>query len=792
MAISMNWVNDYVSVEDIDLRLLANKITTAGINIEKVENKKINNLVIGQVLECEDHKDSDHLHVCQVDVKSQVYQIVCGAPNVHKGMKVIVALPGAILPGNFEIKTSTIRGVTSNGMLCALFELGKEEKTEENYNKGIHEVTEEIEIGTDANIYLGFDDTSYELDLNPNRFDCNNHIPFSYEVAAVLGKKVNLPTISYSPIKDKVTNHMNLKVETDNCTMYNLKMVTDVKIGPSPEFIKRRLEIAGMRSINNVVDISNYVMLEYGQPLHFFDKKKIGDTILVRMAKDNEIIETLDKKERVLSNKDIVITDGNKPICIAGVMGGINSGIDDNTTTIVIESAIFNPYNVRYTSLNHELRSEASLRYEKGLNYEYCNMAIERSCHLLEKYAGAKVLEGTITHDQIDKTPKEVAFNLKDVNKLLGMTLTVEDCKKSLDGLGFVYTVDYDNTFYTIIPNRRLDVLPHVNDMAEEVGRLYGYESIIGKLPTVSSKTGKYQGQSGLRKDISKRLRALGLNEARTYLLVGDSENNLFKYNRKEEINILKPMSSDKKVIRQTIIPSLLKVVDYNKNRGVKDILLYEIANTYFNESEEDTLVSGLLMGNYLNQSWQKINIQVDFYFVKGIVTNILDYLGFKNRYTIEPKEIDGLHPGISASIILDREEIGIIGKVHPSITAYDIYTFEFSMKKLFASKVKPLKYKELSKYPSIIKDLAFIVKNDTKASDIVNAIRKSGGRLLHDIKIFDVYQGENVKEDEKSIAFSLTFMDETRTLTEDEVMEAFNKIIKYVEEKLNAKLRDK
>ncbi|MCI8568004.1 MAG: phenylalanine--tRNA ligase subunit beta, partial [Bacilli bacterium] len=339
MAISMNWVNDYVSVEDIDLRLLANKITTAGINIEKVENKKINNLVIGQVLECEDHKDSDHLHVCQVDVKSQVYQIVCGAPNVHKGMKVIVALPGAILPGNFEIKTSTIRGVTSNGMLCALFELGKEEKTEENYNKGIHEVTEEIEIGTDANIYLGFDDTSYELDLNPNRFDCNNHIPFSYEVAAVLGKKVNLPTISYSPIKDKVTNHMNLKVETDNCTMYNLKMVTDVKIGPSPEFIKRRLEIAGMRSINNIVDISNYVMLEYGQPLHFFDKKKIGDTILVRMAKDNEIIETLDKKERVLSNKDIVITDGNKPICIAGVMGGINSGIDDNTTTIVIESA---------------------------------------------------------------------------------------------------------------------------------------------------------------------------------------------------------------------------------------------------------------------------------------------------------------------------------------------------------------------------------------------------------------------------------------------------------------------
>lgn len=792
MAISMNWVNDYVSLEDTDLRLLKDKITTSGINIERIENKKINNLVIGQVLQCEEHPDSDHLHVCKVDVKTSTYQIVCGAPNVRKGIKVIVALPGAVLPGNFEIKASKIRGVESNGMLCALFELGKEEKTEENYNKGIHEVEENIEIGTDANIYLGFDDTSYELDLNPNRFDCNNHIPFSYEVAAVLGKKVKLPDTSYTPIKDKVFDSFTLKVETKNCSMYNLKMVTDVKIGPSPDFIKRRLEIAGIRSINNVVDISNYVMLEYGQPLHFFDKDKIGDTILVRMAKDNETIETLDKKERTLSSEDIVITDGNKPICIAGVMGGINSGIDEKTKTIVIESAIFNPYKVRYTSLNHELRSEASLRYEKGLNYEYCNMAIERSCHLLEKYASAKVLDGTITHDEIDKTPRRVDFTLDEVNKLLGMNLTVEDCKKSLDGLGFEYTVDFDNTFYTIIPNRRLDVLPHVNDMAEEVGRLYGYDSIVGKLPTVSSKTGKYQGQSALRKEISKRLRTLGLNEARTYLLVGDNENNLFKYNRKEEINILKPMSSDKKIIRQTLIPSLLKVVDYNKNRGVKDILLYEIANTYFNESEEDTLVSGLLMGNYLNKSWQNINIKVDFYLVKGIVTNILDYLGFKNRYTIEPKEIDGLHPGVSAAIILDREEIGIIGKVHPSITACDIYTFEFSMKKLFASKVKPLKYKELSKYPSIIKDLAFIVKNETKASDIVAAIRKSGGRLLHDIQIFDVYQGENVKDDEKSIAFSLTFMDDTRTLTEDEVMEVFNKIIKYVEDKLNAQLRDK
>lgn len=791
MAISVSWINDYVDTTGVDLNELALKITKAGINIEAVNSKRIDNLVIGKVLECSNHPDSDHLHVLKVDVGSEIYQIVCGASNVSCGIKVIVALPGAVLPGNFVIKESTIRGVTSCGMVCALFELGKEEKTEENYNKGIHIVEDDVEVGTDANVYLGFDDVSYELDLNPNRFDCNNHIPFSYEVAAVLGKKVKLPDVSYTKINEDVNKYMKLKVETKNCTMYNLKMVTDVKVGPSPDFIKNRLELAGMRSINNVVDISNYVMLEYGQPLHFFDKEKVGDTILVRMANEKEKIKTLDKVERTLSSDDIVITDGKKPICIAGVMGGYDSSVDDNTKTIVIESAIFNPYNVRYTSINHNLRSEASLRYEKGLNYEYCNMAIERSCHLLEKYAGAKVLDKTICYDEVEKSKKCVKVDLKDINNLLGLILTVDDCKKSLDGLGFSYINDGD-IFDITIPNRRLDVINHVNDMAEEVGRLYGYDSIVGKLPKVLSKPGRYTGTSGLRKDISKRLRAMGLNEARTYLLVSEELNEMFKYNRGNSITLLKPMSDDKKIIRQTLIPSLLKVVDYNNARGVKDILLYEIANVYFDDDKEDTLVSALMTGNYMIEGWHGVNKMVDFYLIKGIVCNLLDYLGFKNRYTFIKKENDGLHPGISASILLDREEIGFIGKVHPLISKNDIYVFEFSMKKVFDKKVKALKYKEVSKYPSVVKDLAFIVKEEISSDQVIDAIRKSGGRLLKDINVFDVYKGENIDNNLKSLAFSLTFMDDTRTLTEEEVMDVFNKIIKSVCEKLDAKLRDK
>ena len=403
--IDLEWVKDYIDINDQDLKELAVKITKAGINIEKVITNHIDNLVIGEVIECEMHPDSDHLHVCKVNVGDKVLQIVCGASNVRKGLKVIVALPGAILPGDVEIKKSKIRGVESNGMLCALYELGLEEKTEEAYNKGIYEVNDDAIVGMDAMEYLGLDNTLYELDVHKHRNnDCYYHIGFAYEIGAILNRKVTLPDDTTHPIKDSVQKHFNLKVETDKCPYYLAKMVTDVKIGESPEFIKRRLNAYGMRSINNVVDISNYVMLEYGQPLHFFDKDSLGDNILVREAFEGEQIKTLDGIERKLTKNDIVITDGDKPVCIAGVMGGENTEVTDNTKNILIESAIFDGVSIRNTSNRLDLRSEASIRYGKGLSYEYTLKAIERACHLLEKYAGAKVLSGTVCHDKVDKT----------------------------------------------------------------------------------------------------------------------------------------------------------------------------------------------------------------------------------------------------------------------------------------------------------------------------------------------------------------------------------------------------
>ena len=787
--INLEWVKDYIDISDQDLHELAVKITEAGINIEKVITNKIDNLVIGEVKSCVDHPNSDHLHLCQVDVgKDELQQIVCGAPNVREGLKVIVALPGTVLPGDFAIKASKIRGVESNGMICALYELGLEEKNEETYAKGIEELKDNAPVGKDPLVYLGLEDTLYELDIHKHRNnDCYYHIGFAYEISAILNRKVKLPDLSYSEDKDNVNNHFKLEVDTPKCPYYLAKMVTNVEIKESPDFIKRRLLSVGMRPINNVVDISNYVMLEFGQPLHFFDKDSLGDKILVRDAKDNELITTLDGKERTLKNSDIVITDGTKPICVAGVMGGLTTEVEDTTKNILIEAAIFDPVSIRYTASHLDLRSEASIRYGKGLSYEYTNYALDRACHLLEKYANATVLSGTVKHDKIDKTPKVVEFYPIDVDKMLGIKIDEDIMKHELERLDFPYTIK-DGKFKVTIPSRRLDIESNVNDIAEEIGRLYGYQNIKGTLPKIELKRGEYVGDVKYRKAISKRLRSLGLNEVKTYTLVSPSMAASFDYEEKEKITLPNPMSIDKSVIRTSLIPSLLNTYNYNKARKVEDINIYEIAKTYDKSYNEESKIAFLMKGNYITNSW-KGSMKVDFYLMKGIVESILDYLGFKNRYSFVKSNVLDLHPGISADILLDRKRIGIMGRVHPKVCKDEVYVCELSLNALM-TKVKPLKYKEASKYPTIVKDVAFIVPKTMASSEVETVIKKAGGRLLSDIKVFDVY--EKLENDKKSIAYNLTFMDSNRTLTDEEVMNVFDNIIKKVTTSLDVELRDK
>ena len=787
--INLEWVKDYIDISDQDLEKLAVKITEAGINIEKVITNKIDNLVIGEVKSCVDHPDSDHLHLCMVDVgKDKLQQIVCGAPNVREGLKVIVALPGAVLPGDFAIKASKIRGVESNGMICALYELGLEEKNDETYAKGIEELNSDAPVGKDPLVYLGLEDTLYELDIHKHRNnDCYYHIGFAYEISAILNRKVTLPDLSYSEDKDNINNHFKLEVETTKCPYYLAKMVTNVEIKESPDFIKRRLLSVGMRPINNVVDISNYVMLEFGQPLHFFDKDTLGDKILVRDAKEGEEITTLDDKERVLRNSDIIITDGEKPVCIAGVMGGANTEVEPTTKNILIEAAIFDPVSIRYTASHLDLRSEASIRYGKGLSYEYTNYALDRACHLLEKYANATVLSGTVKHDKIDKTPKVVEFYPIDVDKMLGIKIDEDIMKHELERLDFPYTIK-DGKFSVTIPSRRLDIESNVNDIAEEIGRLYGYQNIKGTLPKIELKRGEYVGDVKYRKAISKRLRSLGLNEVKTYTLVSPSMAASFDYEEKERITLPNPMSIDKSVIRTSLIPSLLNTYNYNKARKVEDINIYEIAKTYDKSYNEESKIAFLMKGNYVTNPW-KGSMKVDFYLMKGIVESILDYLGFKNRYSFVKSNVKDLHPVVSADILLDRKRIGIMGRVHPKVCKDEVYVCELSLNALM-TKVKPLKYKEASKYPTIVKDVAFIVPKSMSSSEVEIVIKKAGGRLLNEINVFDVY--EKLDNDKKSIAYNLTFMDSNRTLTDEEVMNVFDNIIKKVTTTLDVELRDK
>ncbi len=788
--ISMNWVKDYVDLEGEDLKELAVKVTKAGVNIEKVETNQMPNLVIGQIVECYDHPNSDHLHICKVDIGTEVKQIVCGAANVRKGLKIILALPGAILPGNFEIKAGSIRGELSDGMICALFELGLEEKTEETYAKGIAELPDDAPVGKDPLEYLGLTDTLYELDVHKHRNnDCYYHIGFAYEVGTILGKSVTLPESKYNvDKKDNVNNHVTLKVETEKCPLYIGRMVKNVQIGESPDWIKKRITAAGMRPINNVVDISNFVMLEYGQPTHFFDADKLGNTVLVRDAKNEETIITLDQNERELSNKDIVITDGKKPTCIAGVMGGENTEVDENTKNIFIESAIFDAVSIRNTAARLNLKSEASTRYGKGLNYEYTNMAMDRCLSLLEQYAGGTVIDGEVRYDEVDKTPKVVKFTTEQINKLLGIEISCDDMKKELKRLDFAYELKGDE-FTVTIPNRRLDIDPNVADMAEEIGRLYGYHNLVSTLPIVPSRRGEYKGDVAIRKMISKRLRSLGLNESKTYTLVSQETASLFNYDHKENIVLPNPMSVDKSVVRLSIIPSLLNVYEYNKARKVNDINIYEIAKTYDKDYNEDTKVAILMKGNYITNLANRLVVKDDFYVLKGIIENLFKYLGFKNRYDFVKCEVKELHPGVSASIMIDRKPVGIIGRVHPSLVKDEIYVAEFSMTALYGLSIKPLKYKEASKYPEIKKDVAFVVENEISNKQIEDVIKHAGGRLLDNVDIFDIYK--DIEPGKKSMAYNLTFKDATRTLSDEEVMQVFNNIIKEVEEKLNAKLRN-
>ena len=661
MKLSLNFVKDYIDI-DVPVKTLAEDMTRVGNEYDYAGNLiDASKLVIGEVVSCKDHPDSDHLHVCKVNIGEETLNIVCGAPNVREGLKVIVALDGAHLPGDVKIKKGNIRGEESNGMLCSLQELGIENKFLTDIDKdGIHELGGDAVVGEDPIKYLKLDDSVIDFELTANRGDLLSILGMAYEIGAIYDKKVKDIDLSYNEQGEDINNKFSIEINTDNCSLFLSKKAENVVIKESPDFIKSRLIASGIRPINNVVDISNYVMLEVGQPLHFYDADRLENKLEVRMASENEKLTTLDNIERVLDENDIVISDGKKAIGLAGVMGGLTTEVENDTKNVIIESAIFDSVKVRKTS-KKILRSEASNRFEKGLVPKRTYMAIERACHLLEKYADAKIVTGLVKYDTTNKENKEVVVNVSDINNVLGTKLKKEEILDVFRKLDFECT-SKDEEIIVSVPSRRLDISIK-EDLIEEVGRIYGVDNIEGKLPSLPMKAGSFDKTT---REIRNKMISLGLNETLTYILVNDKDVNKYVIDEFESLKLLDPMTEERNTLRNSILPSLLKVYEYNKARNIKDISIFEIGKGFYKKQEEykeEAKLASVMCGEYylgLNKA------EVNFYVIKGVVEEVLDYLGFGGRYSfITDKELPKeLHPGQTAAISVNNDVVGYVRKI--------------------------------------------------------------------------------------------------------------------------------
>lgn len=786
MKLSTNFVKDYVDI-DVDVKQLAEDMTRVGNEYDSA-GKLINatKLVIGEIIECKEHPDSDHLHLCKVNIGTEVLDIVCGAPNARKGIKVIVALDGAELPEK-TIKKGIIRGQESNGMLCSIAELGLEHKFLRPEDKdGIAELGNDAIPGEDPIKYMGMDDNVIDFELTANRGDLLSILGMAYEIGAIYDKPVKEVDLQHKEQGEDINKSFTTEVKTENCKMLLVKKVENVEIKESPEFIKNRLIASGIRPINNVVDISNYVMLELGQPLHFYDADRLGNKIVVRMAEEGEKLTTLDGNERTLNATDIVIADSTHGVGLAGVMGGLETEVEENTKNVIIESAIFDSVKVRLTS-KKILRSEASNRFEKGLDPNRTYMAIERACTLLEKYANGKVVTGTVKYDTTNKEDKEIDITFQNINDVLGTTIPNEEILNVFRKLGFTYTVKGEKVTVKV-PTRRLDISIK-EDLIEEVSRIYGVDNIEGKLPVVPMKKGSYDRT---QREIRNKMIALGLNETLSYVLINDKEVDEYTLDKFEPLKLLDPITEDRNTLRYSMIPSLYKIYEYNNARGQKDVSIFEIGKGFYKKGEvygEDTKLCSLMTGKYSLGLGNTRN--VDFYTIKGVAEEILDYLGYAGRYSFMKKEMPKeMNPGQSAYINVNGTDIGIIGKLHPNVTKEDIYVLEINLDELFQKKVGKMKYKEISKFPSVKKDVAFVVDRNIVSKDIEKVIKNAGGSLLTEIEVFDVYTGTNVADDKKSIAYSLIFADNKKTLTDEEVNALVEKVMENVCKKFGAEVR--
>ncbi|HDK3822745.1 TPA: phenylalanine--tRNA ligase subunit beta [Staphylococcus aureus] len=781
MLISNEWLKEYVTIDD-SVSDLAERITRTGIEVDDLIDytKDIKNLVVGFVKSKEKHPDADKLNVCQVDIgEDEPVQIVCGAPNVDAGQYVIVAKVGGRLPGSIKIKRAKLRGERSEGMICSLQEIGiSSNYIPKSFESGIYVFSESQVPGTDALQALYLDDQVMEFDLTPNRADALSMIGTAYEVAALYNTKMTKPETTSNELELSANDELTVTIENeDKVPYYSARVVHDVTIEPSPIWMQARLIKAGIRPINNVVDISNYVLLEYGQPLHMFDQDAIGSQqIVVRQANEGEKMTTLDDTERELLTSDIVITNGQTPIALAGVMGGDFSEVKEQTSNIVIEGAIFDPVSIRHTSRRLNLRSESSSRFEKGIATEFVDEAVDRACYLLQTYANGKVLKDRVSSGELGAFITPIDITADKINRTIGFDLSQNDIVTIFNQLGFDTEIN-DDVITVLVPSRRKDITIK-EDLIEEVARIYGYDDIPSTLPVFDKVTsGQLTDRQYKTRMVKEVLEGAGLDQAITYSLVSKEDATAFSMQQRQTIDLLMPMSEAHASLRQSLLPHLIEAASYNVARKNKDVKLFEIGNVFFANGEGELpdqveYLSGILTGDYVVNQWQGKKETVDFYLAKGVVDRVSEKLNLEFSY--RRADIDGLHPGRTAEILLENKVVGFIGELHPTLAADNdlkrTYVFELNFDALMAVSVGYINYQPIPRFPGMSRDIALEVDQNIPAADLLSTIHAHGGNILKDTLVFDVYQGEHLEKGKKSIAIRLNYLDTEETLTDERV----------------------
>lgn len=804
MKVSYQWLAEYIDLSGITPKELAERLTRSGVAVDIVEyrNKGVEGVVVGHVVERQQHPDADKLSVCKVDVGSgEMLQIVCGASNVAAGQNVPVAIVGAKLPDGLKIKRAKLRGVESQGMICSARELGIEDRLlPKEIQEGILVLPSTLGLGQDVIPLLGLDDAVLELDLTPNRSDCLSMLGTAYEVAAILDRQVKLPNEQLSS-NDNLDN-WQVQIDSDACRQYTAQLIRNVKIAPSPIWLQNRLISAGIRPINNIVDITNYVMLEYGQPLHAFDADKLGTgQILVRQATQGEKMITLDGTDRELDAEMLVITDGTRPIALAGVMGGENTEVSDETINILLESANFEGISVRKTSKKLGLRSESSLRFEKGVDPNRVIPALQRAAVLMAQLGGGEVVTGMASAERVAiPAERELELTEEDVNLALGTSLTVDQVLDIFRRLGFGTRGDH-KSLYVTVPTRRPDITIKA-DLIEEVARIAGYDHIPTTLPAGESTPGGLTASQKLRRHIRHTLESLGFYQSITYTLTHPRMEGIFAPIGKDSKNVAlaMPMSEEHSVLRTDLLPSLLQVANYNANRNNEDIAIYEIGKVFKTEQDQLTelphesyYLAGLAMGKLHPSNWSGTGISTDFFVVKGSIENLFEQLGITDVHYVAD-EIKGLHPGRGAWIEVAGERLGYLGQLHPELQKqWDLKTtivYQLNIDSILAREIETIEYQFLPRYPAIRRDIALVVDLDVTAGALLQAIRSNAGEWLEALDIFDLYQGEHIATGKKSIAFSLVYRHPERTLNDEEIQTAQERILQALRETYQAEIR--